>query len=400
MKFIKETLLTFGIIIIFSSNMGYASVCSNNKNEKVTFNEMLCTSKKYHTLGKFDAAIKGYNSILKSEAPSHIKNEVLVYKKLAEVKKPISIKYRYCPNFIQLVSKSKEEYKLKGYSIELSHYYSPYKCYFDCEKSNYENCADFKFDANNILMRKYNGKFYYNPVSVELYALSMYGKYINGNDTKKNFLNCADFLINYMDKRGALKYNFAYNHYEDLKPGWTSSMAQGQALSVFERAFKITGDKKYIEAGNKDLKYLITPVSEGGVMDTLETLDTNLRNKIFFQEYVNTTSSYTLNGYIFTLMGLYDWWHVKEDQNKYYSNIAYEYFNKGIDSLKCILPYYDIGGFTTYDLYYITKNSQPNSAGYYHSVHIKQLDTIYYITKDKYFKDMRDLWNSYVTLNP
>lgn len=133
-------------------------------------------------------------------------------------------------------------------------------------------------------------------------------------------------------------------------------------------------------------------------MDTLEALDPNLGNKVFFQEYVNTTSSYTLNGYIFTLMGLYDWWHVKETQNKYYSNIAYEYFNKGIDSLKCILPYYDIGGFTSYDLYYITNNSKPNSAGYYHSVHVKQLDTIYYITKDKYFKDMRDLWNSYVTL--
>ncbi|OBR96509.1 hypothetical protein CLRAG_03790 [Clostridium ragsdalei P11] len=398
MKFVKKVFLIFSIIIIFSSNIGHASVRLNSKNRKVTFDEALSTSKKYQSLGKFHSAIKGYNSILKSEAPRHIKNEILVYKKLAEVKKPISTKYRYCPNFIQLVSKSKEEYKLNGYSVELSHYYSPYKCYFDCEKNNDENCDDFKLDANNIPMRKYNGKFCYNPVSVELYALSMYGKYINGNDTKKSFLNCADFLINYMDKRGALKYNFAYNHYEDLKPGWTSSMAQGQALSVFERAFKVTGDKKYVEAGNKALKYLITPVSEGGVMDTLEALDTNLKNKIFFQEYVNTNSSYTLNGYIFTLMGLYDWWHVKEAQNKYYSNVAYEYFNKGIDSLKCILPYYDIGGFTSYDLYYITNNSNPNSAGYYHSVHVKQLDTIYYITKDKYFKDMRDLWNSYVTL--
>ncbi|WP_406541408.1 hypothetical protein [Clostridium ljungdahlii] len=187
MKFVKEILLIFSIIIISSSNIGYASVRLNNKNRKVTFNETLSTSKKYQALGKFQSAIKGYNSILKSEAPRHIKNEVLVYKKLAEVKKPISTKYRYCPNFIQLVSKSKEEYKLKGYSVELSHYYSPYKCYFDCEKNNDENCADFKFDSNNIPMRKYSGKFYYNPVSVELYALSMYGKYINGNDTKRVF---------------------------------------------------------------------------------------------------------------------------------------------------------------------------------------------------------------------
>lgn len=402
MNYIKKTSVILILIILFNNNFVYATVFSyKSKNldsiDEEYVLERLRISKAYHVLKFFDSAIDGYDSILISSAPQYIKNETLIYRKLAEAKKNISIKYVYRPSFIEIVSKSREDYRLKRYSATLNHYYSPFEDYFDLGKTTYKKCDDLDFDTNKIPMTKYNGKFYYNPVTIAQYALSLYGKYLEGDNTKNEFLDCANFLVDFMDERGSLRYNFIYNHYEELPLGWTSSMAQGQALSVFERAFYITGDNKYLYAGNKALQYLITPITQGGVMDTLETLDVNLKDKIFFQEYVNTSSSYTLNGYIFTLIGLYDWSQIKVNDNKYYSNIANQYFYKGIESLKCILPYYDIGGFTSYDLYYITKNVEPNSAGKYHAIHLEQLDILYYITKDNYFKDMRDLWSSYVT---
>lgn len=400
MKNIRKALCYIIILMLLNSNIVYAAsnlhknIITDKSIEEIAV-EVLKISRESHNLSDFKSAIKGYNIILNDSVPAYIKNEAFVCKLLAKEKKHVSLKYAYDSEYALIADKAKEDFKTKKYTISNNKEYNPFDKYFDYEENLYLESDELSFEKN-IPILKYNGKFYYNPITAEQYALSNYCKYLNGEDTKKIFLETADFLINYMDENGAFKYGFSYNHYEDLDPGWTSSMAQGQALSVFARAFYLTGDKKYVEAGNKSLKYLITPIFKGGVLDTLEALDSNLKDKIFFQEYVNTISSYTLNGYMFTLIGLYDWSQADKKNNLKYSKVAKDYFSKGTESLKCVLPYYDIGGFTTYDLYFITNKSKPNSAGYYHSVHIEQLDAIYSITKDVYFKNMRDLWKTYV----
>lgn len=401
MKQLKKVLLAFLISILVTNSTVYGfapmdgGAVSNYMSEENAL-RILQTSKLQHNLGNYRYAIRGYDNILNSSSQRYIKSQALNYKALAKALRPISLKYEYHENFPELSDKARTDYKTKGYQVHLKNYYNSFDSYFDFDTVTYRESEDLSFDSNKIPMVKYNGKFCYNPATVAQYALSMYGRYINGNDTKKLFLDCADFLVSLIDEKGALKYDFTYNHYEDLAPGWTSSIAEGHALSVFERAFYITHDKKYLDAGNKALEYLITPVSKGGVLDSLEALDVNLKDKVFFQEYVNTTGSYTLNGYIFTLIGLYDWSQIENKDMKYYTDTASNYFNKGIESLKYILPYYDIGGFTSYDLYFITKKTDPNSAGWYHLVHIEQLDALYAITKDSYFQDIRDLWLSYV----
>ncbi len=127
-------------------------------------------------------------------------------------------------------------------------------------------------------------------------------------------------------------------------------------------------------------------------MTTLADLDPNLSEFIFFEEYVSEPANYTLNGYISALLGLYDWAHLPREFDVG-QGIAKNYFNEGIETLRKILPYYDMGGISTYDLGYITFDvNQPNISPIYHGVHIYLLHAVHSITGDLIFKEYRDRW--------
>ncbi len=360
--------------------------------------EILKNSRRLQNSGRYKRAIDGYNIILSNSKFTDCSiNEAKVCKLLAEQKQPVLKNYSFLPEYITVAKSGGNYYRDNKCSYVLYERYSTFKKYFNKQQDwVYIQSSSFKFDENGVPMVKYDEKFYYNTVTICQYALHLYDKYIDGKGSKDKFLNIADFLIENVKKDGSLRYGFKYNHYECLNEGWTSSMSQGQALSVLARAYYLTKNSKYVKSGQKVLGYLLTPISEGGVMDDLGALNGKLKNKIFFQQYVNSTPTYTLNGHIFTLIGLYDWSKVYCPENIYYCNIAGQYWKKGLDSLKCILPYYDIGSFTSYDLYHIVKRSFPSSSDFYHSIHIEQMNVLYNITGDEYFKKLRDLWISYV----
>ena len=164
------------------------------------------------------------------------------------------------------------------------------------------------------------------------------------------------------------------------------------ALSVFSRAYHVTGDERFLQAGDRALDFLVTPVSEGGVMDALGDVDPSLAGDIMFEEYVAKPSGHTLNGFMGSLLGLYDWSQVKTSR----ANQARSYFDRGVESLKRILPYYDIGGFTAYDLGYITYGKKPYVNPSYHSVHVYVLHALASITGDAELYKYEKLWASYV----
>ena len=272
-----------------------------------------------------------------------------------------------------------------------------------CDYLNYGNNKDIlfnfnglKFDEEGMPKVQYGNSYYYNPVTLAQYSLSIYGEYLKGENTKENFLKIVDKLLTLQDNRGGFLYNFPWRYYlnnYDYKPGWVSGMAQGQAMSVLARAYKITGDRNYLEAGNKALNFLITPISKGGVMSNLGSLSPSLINNIMFEEYISDVPTYTLNGFMFSLLGLYDWANIDVSTK----NIAENYFNEGIKSLTKILNFYDIGGFTCYDLGHITKNREkPHIAVNYHGVHIYLLNALYSITNNKVLYDNYRLWKAYV----
>jgi hypothetical protein len=305
-------------------------------------------------------------------------------------------KYTIKPEYRPIVEQSIKKYKETGQD------YKQNICNYDHIGSylnfanKYSDTERFQPDADGIPMVKYGDKFYYNPVTTAQHALSLYNACLNGKDVLHDFLTAADRLLEMQDESGAFPYHFPFKYAvtdDILEPGWVSGMAQGQALSVFARAYHLTNEERYIKAGNKSLKFLLTPVDQGGVMDTLEDLHPSLHEYIIFEEYIADPATYTLNGYMFALLGVYDWSQISSGEEQ---KLSADYFNRGVKTLEKILPYYDIGGFSAYDLSHITYNKKPHIGINYHAIHIYLLHALHTITNNETLHEYEQLWASYV----
>lgn len=178
-----------------------------------------------------------------------------------------------------------------------------------------------------------------------------------------------------------------------IEPGSVSGMSQGQALSLFARAFRLNPSPEILAAGARAVGIMKLPVSEGGVMGDLRYLDPSLSGYITFEETTIVPHTYILNGFMFALLGLYDWSHLPEAENKGKEE-ANELYWKGILTLENILPYYDMEGLSAYDLGYITYKAKPRVSSIYHSVHVALLHALYSTTENTTLKQYRDKWQS------
>jgi hypothetical protein len=251
----------------------------------------------------------------------------------------------------------------------------------------YEKDSDtIKIDADGLPLTKYRGQFEYSPLMLIQFALKRYSK--GRND---DLLKVSDKLINMQRSDGAFLNNFGYSDYwtagAEYKPGQISGMTQGQALSVFGRTYKLTGNRKYLIAGNKSLRFMTVPFPKGP-MTTLTDIDPSLSKYSFIAEYPNRPQCYTLNGYIFSLIGLYDWWKLTD------SRLAHRMFNDGTRTLEKIVPYYDIGAMSAYDICHITRTIAepfltipPLIIPGYQGFHVELLAVMHQLTGKTVFED-------------
>lgn len=124
--------------------------------------------------------------------------------------------------------------------------------------------------------------------------------------------------------------------FEDLKSGWYSAMSQGHAISLLARAFHHSGgNRKYLRAAVNALKPFSVTSSNGGVLAKfMGTLP-------FYEEYPTTPSSFVLNGFIYSLLGLYDLKQISPKSRG--GREAGMLFEQGMDTLKRVLTLYDTG---------------------------------------------------------
>ncbi len=299
----------------------------------------------------------------------------------------------------EIVEVAVSEYKKRGISyIDMLCNYKTFGEYLDFTIDDIYKNYEISFDAAGSPKIKYGDIWVdNNPVTIAEFALSYYSSYIKGDKKYVNdFLTYAENLLGMQGEDGACRYNYSYKYYLNNKayaPGWVSGMAQGHALSVYARAYHLTNDIKWVNAGDKCMEFMITPVEKGGVMDTLYAIDSSLSQYIIFEEYLSTPATYTLNGFQYAILGLYDWSQIKSDTKC----IAQSYFDKSIETCKIILQFYDLDGFTAYDLGYMThKLGFPHIGVRYHKVHTALCHVLWQLTGDKVFEDYFHKWADYV----
>lgn len=153
-------------------------------------------------------------------------------------------------------------------------------------------------------------------------------------------------------------------------------MAQGEAISLLLRAYSIQKKMRYLEVAENAIIPLMYPISEGGLFSTFPD------ETICFEEFPSKPPSHVLNGFIFTIFGVFDYL-------KYFKNpkIGILYQN-ALDGLQNNLKLYDTGYWTRYDLYPMSRLA----SRVYQRVHIQQLNILYRITSNSIFKNFADKW--------
>ncbi|XP_048775453.1 D-glucuronyl C5-epimerase B-like [Ostrea edulis] len=205
------------------------------------------------------------------------------------------------------------------------------------------------------------------------------------------FFDAANYLVRHQDSRGGWPVMVPRKlipEVMELDPGWYSAMGQGQAISLLVRAYIASKDKKYIEAAGKALNIFDIPSSQGGITSKY------LNSYSWYEEYPTTPSSFVLNGFIYSLIGLYD---LKKVATGRISEKAEELFDNGMRTLKVMLLMFDTGTGTFYDLRHITASLAPNRARWdYHKVHINQILLLSEVDSDPLFSSTAERWKGYM----
>ncbi|XP_041966430.1 glucuronic acid epimerase a [Alosa sapidissima] len=205
------------------------------------------------------------------------------------------------------------------------------------------------------------------------------------------FLCASRWLLRHQDERGGWPIWVARRlgeGFRPLEPGWYSAMAQGQAMSTLVRAYLLTHDPAFLSAALRATGPLKRTVDQHGVRAVF-------MNKFdWYEEYPTTPSSFVLNGFIYALIGLYD---VAETAGDKLGREAEVLFSRGIESLKAMLPLFDTGSGTVYDLRHFVLGTAPNVARWdYHTTHINQLQLLASFHSTPIFRDYLKRWKTYL----
>jgi len=262
-------------------------------------------------------------------------------------------------------------------------------------------------DVNNDIdkalnfLKKSNKKSSRQKLQITKLQFSGHGQVTNislsSDEHFRMFLHGADWFVTNQDpETGGWPTPVIFNKDRRKYPGageigrgWYGAMCQGQAISVLVRAWTITRDPRYLTAAEAGSRLFNISSVNGGVKAVF------LDKYTWFEEYPTNPPTFILNGFIYSLLGLYD---LKTVSTKLKVQIS-QLFQSGLDSLAAMLPLYDTGSSTLYDLRHFTMKTAPKGARWdYHSTHINQLLILDTIVNKKYkiFKETAERWRGYM----
>ncbi|KAG4073608.1 hypothetical protein HA402_000832 [Bradysia odoriphaga] len=205
------------------------------------------------------------------------------------------------------------------------------------------------------------------------------------------FYDAAEWFVRHQDSSGGWPnpVKRKLSEFAELKAGWYSAMGQGHAISLLSRAYHHSnGDQRYLKAAVDGLKPFRVPSKQGGVLAKfLGKLD-------WYEEYPTSPPSFVLNGFIYSLLGLYD---LNATVPALQSRDAGRLYEQGMISLKKMLLLFDTGSGTIYDLRHFTLGIGPNIARWdYHATHVNQLLLLAKIHQDPLISRTAERWHSYM----
>jgi hypothetical protein len=93
-----------------------------------------------------------------------------------------------------------------------------------------------------------------------------------------------------------------------MEAPWYSAMAQGQVLSLLSRLHELTADEAYLAEARRVFRTLADPGPRKAPWVTWVE-----RRYLWLEEYPGSPPDHTLNGFLFALFGVYDYYQETRD---------------------------------------------------------------------------------------
>lgn len=253
------------------------------------------------------------------------------------------------------------------------------------EKARYAGPSD----SEGIPKLNYHGSIgqQYNPIAIAQWGLGNCNLHKQGfqQHSLRKFLLAGDWLCTNLEKNAhgvsVWNHHFDWEYRSRLQSPWYSGLAQGQGISLLLRAHAQSGNQKYLLAATAAFRSFLISVNEGGVAFS------DASGALWFEEYIVTPPTHILNGFIWALWGIYDFWLTTNSED------ARHLFTAGVKTLLTNLPSYDLGFWSLYEQ---SGTRLPMIASpFYHRLHVTQLRVMHRLTGEPLFAQFADRWQRY-----
>ncbi len=246
-------------------------------------------------------------------------------------------------------------------------------------------------DSTGILMFYWAGEKHYHPVQLAQRMLLFINTFRLRNDSLflSETIRYADKLMEIgIPARSSIYFPYSFEIYPHGGKGvnndilltvpWFSGMAQGHLLSVFVRLYLATNDEKYLESADLVFNSFLDFKSEGDPWVVYVDDD----DSYWIEEYPMDPPSNVLNGFVFAIYGLYDYYLLDPEDE-----LRTKLLKASISTIeRNILRYRRVNDKSLYCI-----KHEYSSPGY-HDRHVIMLDRLYKMTGEIYFKGVSSLF--------
>jgi hypothetical protein len=155
-------------------------------------------------------------------------------------------------------------------------------------------------------------------------------------------------------------------------------MYQGQAISVLLRGYQYFNDLTYLNFAKEAFSFFEYSYEQGG------TSRLDAEGNFWIEEYPSKQPSFVLNGFIYALFGILDYYRVTKDHE------AKMYIDKMYSTLKNCLHKYDRGYWSVYD----QLKEELVSPYYQINIHAAQMQVLFELTDEEIFQYYSKKWTS------
>jgi hypothetical protein len=244
-------------------------------------------------------------------------------------------------------------------------------------------------DASGVRMVRIGGRLRDHPVNQARYGIDNLESYVVSHD--RRYLNRAKAqagrLMRRANKAGGawyLPYPFEFKLHNEptdrMVPPWYSAMAQGYGVTLFVRLYEVTKDEKYRTAADRVFASFLRPRATAKPW----TVWVDASDHLWLEEYPGRSPDRTLNGHLFAIFGLWDYWRLTSDER------AKTLFRGALTTVRDYLPRLRAKKWISQ---YCLTHPAVHAEGY-HLIHIRLLRRLFTLSHDITFLRDAETFNA------